>query len=260
MSTPEPPSELSTPVRTPAVDEPPLRRLVGRRPAIGAAPAAKTVIDDVRSLVKAEVALAKAEVTEGVKSKVLGAGFFIVVAVIGWLAIQVFLVFLGFLFALFLPGWAAVGMVLLLLVIVMAILGYLGYRKLQAEANLTTTKQTVAESQTAAKVAVSKAQEHAKEGAEEAKAEVKVATDDVKTRIQRKVAEIRGTQPPPPLAPVRPQLTDPVADFAKATADLPLITAAAPEVTADVDETSVPPEIAPPVMPKPPSDTPESRP
>lgn len=172
---------------------PPLSRLVGRRPNQGAAVAAKTVIDDFQALLRAEIALAKAEITDGVKAKVWGAGFFIGVAVIGWLAIQVFLVFLGFLFALFLPGWAAVGMVLLLLVIAMGALGYLGYRKLTAELSLRTTKATIEEGKAALKDAGADSTQHVKDGIEEAKVEVSDAVREVRTRID----ERRGATSPP---------------------------------------------------------------
>ncbi len=171
--------------------EPPLSRLVGRRPNQGAAVAAKTVISDMQALVRAEIDLAKAEIAEGVKAKVMGAGLFIAVAVIGWLAVQVFLVFLGFLFALFLPGWAAVGLVLLLLVIAMGVLGYLGYRKLQVPASLTTTKETVAESKSATNAAVDQLKGNAKQGVADAKVEVKEAAQEVVTRAK----EMTGRQP-----------------------------------------------------------------
>ncbi|CAN5218994.1 hypothetical protein BH23ACT9_BH23ACT9_11170 [soil metagenome] len=167
----------------PLVRQPPLAKLVGRRPNQGAIVAAKTVIDDMRVLLRAELALAKAEVASGVKSKVLGAGFFIGVAVIGWLAIQVFLVFLGFLFALFLPGWAAVGLVLLLLVIAMGALSYLGYRKLQVDISRTISKASMAESKETTKAAIDQAKANTRAGVEDAKAAVAGTAQDVKSRI-----------------------------------------------------------------------------
>jgi Na+-transporting methylmalonyl-CoA/oxaloacetate decarboxylase gamma subunit len=166
---------------------PPLARLVGRRPDQGAAVAAKVVAEDLQRLIKAEIALAKAEVASGLKSKVTGAGLFIGVAVIGWLAIQVFLVFLGFLFALFLPGWAAVGLVLLLLVIAMGALGYVGYRKFQADMSRTRSKASIAESKEATKAAVDRAKAHASEGIAEAKVAVAEATDDLKADLRGQV-------------------------------------------------------------------------
>jgi uncharacterized membrane protein YqjE len=185
MSSTDPPSPAGPSGGAPP--PPPLARLVGRRPNQGAADAAKTVIADVRELVRAEVELAKAEVAEGVKAKVLGAGFFIAVAVVGWLAVQVLLVLLGFLFALFLPGWAAVLLVLVLLLAVMGVFGFLGYRKLKTSASLTTTKQTVAESTAATKAAVEQAKANARSGVEEAKVAVKVSAEDVKQRVTERI-------------------------------------------------------------------------
>lgn len=193
MSTTDPPRPAG-PTGVPASAQPPpppLSRLVGRRPNQGATVAAKVVLDDVRTLVRAEIQLAKAEIAEGVKAKAMGAGLFIGVAIIGWLALQVFLVFLGFLFALFLPGWAAVGLVLLLLVLLMAGLGYLGYRKMQVSASLETTKRTVEESKAATQGAVEQAKANAQSGIEEAKVTVKETADDVKQRVSARVAERR---------------------------------------------------------------------
>lgn len=192
MSTTDPPPDRrdrgATAIRTEGPTAPPFAPLVGRRPSLGAGKAAKNVITDVRSLVQAEIALAKAELATGVKAKVKGAGLFVAVAVVGWLALQVFLVFLGFLFALFLPDWAAVGLVLLLLVVVMGVLGFLGYRKLKAEANLGTTMQTVEESKDAAQAAITRAQDSVRTGTEEAKATARLAGQDASDRVRRRFA------------------------------------------------------------------------
>lgn len=166
--------------------EPPLARLVGRRPNRGAAGAAKEVVADVQQLVRAELDLAKAEIAEGVKSKVMGAGFFIGAAIIGWLAIQAFLVFLGFVFATFLPGWAASGLVLLLLLIAIAVLGFLGYRKLQADASRTISKASIEQSKQVTSAAVEQAKANTREGVEEAKATLSEAANEVKARIDHR--------------------------------------------------------------------------
>jgi Na+-transporting methylmalonyl-CoA/oxaloacetate decarboxylase gamma subunit len=191
MSTTDPPRPAG-PTGAPAHSQPPsppLSRLVGRRPNQGATVAAKVVVEDVRSLVRAEIQLAKAEIAEGVKAKAMGAGLFIVVAIIGWLALQVFLVFLGFLFALFLPGWAAVGLVLLLLVLLMAGLGFLGYRKMKVRASLDATKRTVEESKAATQAAVDKAKADTQSGIEEAKVTVRETADDVKQRVGARLGQ-----------------------------------------------------------------------
>jgi uncharacterized membrane protein YqjE len=188
----------STTVPPVSVEDPPLARLVGHRPDRGAAAAARAVVGDVRALVRAEVELAKAEVADGIKAKLLGAGLFIAVAVIGWLALQVLLVFLGFLFALFLPGWAAVGLVLLLLLVAMGVLGFLGYRKLQRPASLEVTKGTVERSKAATQEAVDRAKANAAEGAEAAKAEVVAAVEEVRRRVEARTGR---TLPGPTLDP-----------------------------------------------------------
>lgn len=185
--------------------EPPLARLVGRRPNQGAADAAKVVMADVQQLLRAEIDLAKTEVAEGVKSKALGAGFFIVAAVIGWLAVHVFLVFLGFVFALFMPAWVAVGLVLLLLLIAIGLLGYFGYRKLQAKASLETAKATFEEAKGAAQAAVDRAKGNAKQGVEEAKGTLADTATDVKGRV-KEAQQARSTRPLglAPKIPARP--------------------------------------------------------
>ena len=174
--------------------EPPLARLVGRRPNQGAADAVKVVMADVQQLVRAEIDLAKAEVAEGVKYKVMGLGFFIGAAIVGWLAIQVFLVFLGFVFALFMPGWVAVGLVLLLLLIAIGALGYFGYRKLQAKASLDQAKASFEDAKGAANTAVERAKASAKQGVEEAKGTVSETVGDVKGRVQE-AQKARSTEP-----------------------------------------------------------------
>lgn len=205
---------------------PPLSRLVGRRPNQGAPVAAKTVIDDFQALLRAEIALAKAEITDGAKAKVLGAGFFIGVAVIGWLAIQVLLVFLGFLFALFLPGWAAVGLVLLLLLIAMGVLGFLGYNKITAELNLRTTKATVDEAKRVVRDAVDDSARNVKDGVAEAKVEVTEALREVKVRLDERrgvtaapAAQITATTPAragdAPVATMPPTATTPATILTK---------------------------------------------
>jgi hypothetical protein len=170
---------------------PPLARLVGRRPDQGAADAAKVVLADVQQLVRAEIALAKAEVAAGVKAKATGAGLFIGVAIIGWLAIQAFLVLLGFLFALFLPGWAAVLVVLLLLGIAMGVLGWLGWRKLQVPASLETTTATVETSKAEASAAVEQAKANARAGVDEAKVAVTESVADVRQRVTQRIGSRR---------------------------------------------------------------------
>lgn len=185
--------------------EPPLARLVGRRPNRGAADAAKVVLADVQQLVRAEIDLAKAEVAHGVKSKAQGAGLFIGAAIVGWLAIQAFLVFLGFVFATFMPAWAASGMVLLLLLIIIGVLGWLGMKKVQVKASLETTKTTVEQSKQAASQAVDQAKANAKQGVDEAKETLATTAADLKGRVDaargRSTTTAAATPTPAPSEP-----------------------------------------------------------
>ncbi|MGH3666204.1 MAG: phage holin family protein [Egibacteraceae bacterium] len=84
------------------------RKLFGPRPDVGVGPAAKAVADDLKALVEAEVALAKAELTASLRAKATGAGLLAGAGVMGWLAIQGLLITIALALALVLPGWAAV--------------------------------------------------------------------------------------------------------------------------------------------------------
>ena len=179
--------------------EPPLARLVGRRPNRGATDAAKVVVTDLQQLLRAEIDLAKAEVAEGVKSKAMGAGFFIGAAIIGWLAIQAFLVWLGFVFATFMPAWAASGLVLLLLIIAIAVLGYFGMQKMKAELSLKQSAASREQSKEAATAAVDQAKASAKQGVEEAKTTLAETFADVKQRLTGGAS--RNGSGPDPIGP-----------------------------------------------------------
>lgn len=176
--------------------EPPLARLVGRRPNRGATDAAKVVVTDLQQLLRAEIDLAKAEIAEGVKSKAMGAGFFIGAAIIGWLAIQAFLVWLGFVFATFMPAWAASGLVLLLLIIAIALLGYFGMQKMKAELSLKQSSASREESKQAATAAVDQAKVSAKQGVDDAKTTLAETFADVKQRLTG-----GGSKDPEPIGP-----------------------------------------------------------
>jgi len=176
--------------------EPPLARLVGRRPNRGATDAAKVVVTDLQQLLRAEIDLAKAEIAEGVKSKAMGAGFFIGAAIIGWLAIQAFLVWLGFVFATFMPAWAASGLVLLLLIIAIALLGYFGMQKMKAELSLRQSSASREASKQAATAAVDQAKVSAKQGVDDAKTTLAETFADVKQRLTG-----GGSKGPEPIDP-----------------------------------------------------------
>ena len=79
----------------------------GARPTIGAGPALKAVAQDTSELVRAEIQLAKAELTAGLTTNATGVGMLVGAAVMLWLAVQGLLITLGFVLSIWLPGWAA---------------------------------------------------------------------------------------------------------------------------------------------------------
>jgi hypothetical protein len=127
------------------------RRLFGLRPSVGVGAAGKAVADDLSALIKAEIALAKAEVTDGLKAKGAGAGAFGAAAVLGWLGIQGLLITLGFVLAIWLPGWAAALIVTVLLLAGAGIAALVGRKKMAVPVKLDTTKSNVTEDVAVAK-------------------------------------------------------------------------------------------------------------
>src|SRR5687767_12794139 len=93
----------------------------GPRPTLGVGAAGKAVAEDVSALVQAEIALAKAELSSGLKAKATGAGAFGAAAVCAWLALQGLLIAAGFALALVVPGWAAALIVTGVLVLIAAV-------------------------------------------------------------------------------------------------------------------------------------------
>lgn len=120
-----------------------LRGLLGQRTTIGAGVAAKAVAADASALVRAEIALAKAEVASSVKAKATGGALLVGAAVAGWLGLQGLLVTLGFVLALFLPGWAAALIVTVLLLVAAAVAGLIAKRLLTRPVELDQTKRNV---------------------------------------------------------------------------------------------------------------------
>ncbi len=121
------------------------RRWLGGRPTVGVGPAGKAVAEDVSALVKAEIALAKAELLAGIKPKAMGIGAFVGAAVLGWLGLQGLLITLGFLLALVMPGWVAALLVTLLLLVGAAVAAFIGKKKFETPVSLDTTKTNVEE-------------------------------------------------------------------------------------------------------------------
>ena len=120
------------------------RRLsFGPKPTIGVGAAGKAVAEDISALVKAEVALAKAEISSGMKDKAAGAGAFGAAGVFAWLGLQGLLIAAGFALALVLPGWAAALIVSVVLLLLAAVAGLVGKRKMASPVSLDITKENV---------------------------------------------------------------------------------------------------------------------
>lgn len=123
------------------------RPLFGPPPTMSTADAVKQVAEDASALVKAEIALAKAEIMEGVRAKALGAGMFAVAGVLAAVAGLGLLLTIGFVLAevAALPGWASALIVTVALLLVAGVLVLVGKRKLAAEVTVETTKRNVEE-------------------------------------------------------------------------------------------------------------------
>jgi hypothetical protein len=107
--------------------------------------AAKAVLKDTAELIRAEIALAKAEVEQSIREKVAGAGLLVGAGALAWLGVQGVLIALALALALVLPGWAAALIVSSVLLLAGAVLGLLGKRRLAAKLSLATTRQNVEE-------------------------------------------------------------------------------------------------------------------
>ena len=115
------------------------------RPTIGASTALKAVAQDTSELVRAEIALAKAELMAGVTANATGVGMLVAAGVLVWLAVQGLLIAAGFALALVLPGWAAALIVSLVLIVVAAVLGMVARGKLKTPVSVETAKSNMQE-------------------------------------------------------------------------------------------------------------------
>ena len=91
----------------------------------------REVTTHLSTLVRAEVELAKSEVTAEVKKGVTGSVFFAVAAVIGLFSLFFLFFTLAELLALVLLRWAAFAIVFGLMLLGAALFGFLGYRKVR---------------------------------------------------------------------------------------------------------------------------------
>ena len=123
------------------------RNLFGPPPGMGAAEAVKQVAEDASALVRAEIALAKAELMTGVRSKAAGAGMMAAAGALAGIAALGLLITIGFVLAEVagLPGWASALIVSVALLLMAAILVMVGRRMLAAAVTVETTKQNVEE-------------------------------------------------------------------------------------------------------------------
>jgi uncharacterized membrane protein YqjE len=121
------------------------RPLFSHRPKVGTGAAAKQVAEDARNLVRAEIALAKAELMQSARAKGLGIGMLLGAAVFGWLALQGLLLTAGFALALVVPGWAAALIVTVILLVIAGGAALVGKKKLATPMTMDTTKHNVEE-------------------------------------------------------------------------------------------------------------------
>ncbi|HWB72287.1 MAG TPA: phage holin family protein [Egibacteraceae bacterium] len=103
------------------------------------------MVEDASALIRAEIALAKTELTRAVKAKATGGGLLVGAGVCGWLALQGLLLAAGFALALVLPGWAAALVVSVLLLMAAGVLALVGRRLLATPVSIETTKHNVEE-------------------------------------------------------------------------------------------------------------------
>lgn len=136
---------MATPPKAPRRRMDRVAGLFATEPTIGAGEAARTVAEDASALVRAEIALAKAEIAEAAKVKATGAGLLAGAGILGWLALQGLIVAAALALALVVPGWAAALIVSVALLAVGGVLGLIGKRKLAKPVSLDTTKHNIQE-------------------------------------------------------------------------------------------------------------------
>lgn len=92
----------------------------------------KEASQQVSTLVRAEVELAKSEITGEVKKGVKGSAFFVVAAVVGLFSLFYLFFFLAELLDVWLPRWSAFLIVFVLMVLVAVAFAFLGYLRVRA--------------------------------------------------------------------------------------------------------------------------------
>jgi putative superfamily III holin-X len=108
----------------------------------------KDATTHLSTLIRAEVELAKAEVTKEVKKGLTGGLFFIIALVVVLYSSFFFFFFLGELLSTWLPRWAGFGIVFVLMLVFAGFSAFLGYRKVKKirapERTISTMKDTAA--------------------------------------------------------------------------------------------------------------------
>jgi hypothetical protein len=117
----------------------------GARPTIGAQAALKAVAQDTSELVRAEIELAKAEVSAGIKANAVGIGMLVAAGVLVWLAVQGLLLAAGFALALVVPAWASALIISAVLILTAGILGFVASRLLGTPVSVDQAKTNVQE-------------------------------------------------------------------------------------------------------------------
>ena len=129
---------MASPTSPSGADVPPVLPSIPLAPETARPPGEQTIgglVTDVTTqlsnLVRAEVELAKAEVTAEVRKGVTGSAFFAVAATIGLFSLFYFFFALAELLSLWLLRWVAFAIVFALMVLLAAVFGFLGYRKVR---------------------------------------------------------------------------------------------------------------------------------
>ncbi len=107
---------------------------------------ARTVVEDATALVRAEIALAKAEIMQAARQKSRGAALLGAAGVLAWLGVQGLLITIALAIAAAgLPGWAAAAIVTLVLLLTGGVLALVGKQASKTKLSLDTTKRSVEE-------------------------------------------------------------------------------------------------------------------
>lgn len=92
----------------------------------------KEATAQVSTLVRAEVELAKSEITSEVRKGVKGSVFFVIAAVVALFSLFFFFFFVSALLDVWLPEWAATLIVFVLMILTAAVFALLGYLRVRA--------------------------------------------------------------------------------------------------------------------------------